>query len=53
MYLMGAVFSLSEKRVFAVAVNHDGFYRILRVLVNVKMKAKCANQLQDDTQKVY
>ena len=46
MYLMGAIFSLSEKRVFAVAVNHDGFYRILRASVNVKMKAKCANQIQ-------
>ena len=43
---MGAIFSLSEKRVFAVAVNHDGFYRILRASVNVKMKAKCANQIQ-------
>ena len=43
---MDAVFSLSEKRVFAVAVNHDGFYRILRASVNVKMKAKCANQIQ-------
>ena len=46
LYLMGAIFSLSEKRVFAVAVNHDGFYRILRASVNVKMKAKCANQIQ-------
>ena len=46
MYLSGAIFSLSEKRVFAVAVNHDGFYRILRASVNVKMKAKYANQLQ-------
>ena len=44
--LMAAIFSLSEKRVFAVVVNHDGFYRILRVSVNVKMKAKCANQIQ-------
>ena len=46
LYLMGAIFSLSEKRVFAVAVNHDGFYRILRASVNVKMKAKCTNQIQ-------
>ena len=51
--LLGAISSLSEKRVFSVAVNHAWFYRILRMLVNVKMKAKCANQLQDDTQKVY
>ena len=44
--LLGAISSLSENRVLSVVVNHDWFYRILRASVNVKMKAKCANQLQ-------
>ena len=46
--LLGAVSSLSEKRVFSVAANYDWFYRILRALVNVKMKAKWANQSQKE-----
>ena len=44
--LLGAISSLSENRVLSVVVNHDWFYRILRAWVNVKMKAKCAKQLQ-------
>ena len=38
--LLGAVSSLSEKRVFSVAANYDWFYRILRAFTNVKKKVK-------------
>ena len=50
--LLGIISSLSVKRVFATAVNFSWFYRILKTLINVTMKAKNTNQLQKDTKRL-